>query len=152
MPYDERPKESRPFTIASDQPSDISLDDFEGYLARLDITPDEEDSCPGRFPTNTTGDTTEDESPGVSMQQLNVHPEHRIYRSSVKAVFSRLTDEDPRGTTRRLYKMARQYSHFFKRRIRNFLDSASSASSSSQPSISPSKEDFPVTYKQVNIF
>ncbi|KAJ9587736.1 hypothetical protein L9F63_018844, partial [Diploptera punctata] len=75
---------NRPFTIASDKPPEINFEDIERYI-------EESDTCHvrNRFPINA-GDTTEDESmtdytatPNTSLNELNVHPEYKIYRPSV---------------------------------------------------------------------
>jgi len=67
---DGRPCPDRPFTIASDKPP-IDLMDEERQMFRSDDTT-EEDS----FTEYTS-------TPTVSMSELNVHPEYKIYRPSI---------------------------------------------------------------------
>lgn len=71
----------RPITIASDKPQELNLEDMERYMDN------EKDSCltwRHRFPV--PDDTTEEDSTTeyvASSQQLNVHPEYKIYRKGL---------------------------------------------------------------------
>ncbi|XP_069682760.1 uncharacterized protein GEFmeso isoform X2 [Periplaneta americana] len=142
----------RPFTIASDKPPEINFEDIERYI-------EESDTCHvrHRFPLNA-GDTTEDDSmtdytatPNTSLNELNVHPEYKIYRPSVskaslrhvissvsnKLAGMRMSSENleskdgemdqerllqrERRASRLVYALARQYSKTLKQRIRNIM-------------------------------
>ncbi|GLG94517.1 Uncharacterized protein GBIM_01720, partial [Gryllus bimaculatus] len=79
----------RPFTIASDPPSEINFEDIERYMAQAAANGNGARHAFPLAPTspaNAAGDTTEDESlpeaatPAASLRELNVHPEHKIYR------------------------------------------------------------------------
>ncbi|PSN53565.1 hypothetical protein C0J52_09180 [Blattella germanica] len=149
---DGRSCSDRPFTIASDKPPEINFEDIERYI-------EESDTCHvrHRFPIHA-GDTTEDESmtdytatPNTSLNELNVHPEYKIYRPSVskatlKHVISsvssklagmRMSSETlesnegeveqerllqrERRASKLVYALARQYSKTLKQRIRNIM-------------------------------
>ena len=149
---DGRSCSDRPFTIASDKPPEINFDDIERYI-------EESDACHvrHRFPLNA-GDTTEDDSmtdytatPNTSLNELNVHPEYKIYRPSIskaslrhvissvsnKLAGMRLSSETlesndgeveqerllqrERRASKLVYALARQYSKTLKQRIRNIM-------------------------------
>ena len=149
---DGRPCPDRPFTIASDKPPEINFEDIERYI-------EESGTCHirNRFPLNA-GDTTEDESmtdytatPNTSLNELNVHPEYKIYRPSVskatlKHVISSVSNklagirmssetlesndveveqerllQRERRASKLVYALARQYSKTLKQRIRNIM-------------------------------
>lgn len=149
---DGRSCSDRPFTIASDKPPEINFEDIERYI-------EESGTCHvrHRFPLNA-GDTTEDDSmtdytatPNTSLNELNVHPEYKIYRPSVskaslrhvissvsnKLAGMRLSSETlesndgeveqehllqrERRASRLVYALARQYSKTLKQRIRNIM-------------------------------
>lgn len=149
---DGRSSSDRPFTIASDKPPEINFEDIERYI-------EESDTCNvrHRFPLNA-GDTTEDDSmteytatPNTSLNELNVHPEYKIYRPSVskaslrhvissvsnKLAGMRISSETlesndgeveqeqllqrERRASRLVYALARQYSKTLKQRIRNIM-------------------------------
>ncbi|KDR08121.1 hypothetical protein L798_01654, partial [Zootermopsis nevadensis] len=149
---DGRSCSDRPFTIASDKPPEINFEDIERYI-------EQSDTCHvrHRFPLNA-GDTTEDDSmtdytatPNTSLNELNVHPEYKIYRPSVskaslKHVISSVSNklagmrmssetlesndgeveqerllQRERRASRLVYALARQYSKTLKQRIRNIM-------------------------------
>lgn len=149
---DGRSCSDRPFTIASDKPPEINFEDIERYI-------EESDACHvrHRFPLNA-GDTTEDDSmtdytatPNTSLNELNVHPEYKIYRPSIskaslrhvissvgnKLAGMRLSSETlesndaeveqerllqrERRASKLVYALARQYSKTLKHRIRNIM-------------------------------
>lgn len=149
---DGRSCSDRPFTIASDKPPEINFEDIERYI-------EESDACHvrNRFPLNA-GDTTEDDSmtdytatPNTSLNELNVHPEYKIYRPSIskaslrhvissvsnKLAGMRLSSETlesndgeveqerllqrERRASKLVYALARQYSKTLKHRIRNIM-------------------------------
>ncbi|XP_023701495.1 uncharacterized protein LOC111861290 isoform X2 [Cryptotermes secundus] len=142
----------RPFTIASDKPPEINFEDIERYIEESNTR-----HVRHRFPLNA-GDTTEDDSmtdytatPNTSLNELNVHPEYKIYRPSVskaslKHVISSVSNklagmrmssetlesndgeveherllQKERRASKLVYALARQYSKTLKQRIRNIM-------------------------------
>lgn len=91
-----RPGPERPITIASDKPQGLNLDDMDRYIDN------EKGKCFGwrhRFPVPDY--TTEEESTTdflTSSQNINVHPEYKIYRTGItkaalKSVISSVTNK-----------------------------------------------------------
>ncbi|XP_046751746.1 uncharacterized protein LOC124414743 isoform X2 [Diprion similis] len=99
---DGKPMSERPFTIASDKPAEINLEDMERYASSC-----QPESRIAKFPTSTSTSTffyslDEDsftdaysEVQSSTSASANVHPDHKIYRASVstgtllKNVFSK---------------------------------------------------------------
>ncbi|XP_049853419.1 uncharacterized protein LOC126334820 isoform X1 [Schistocerca gregaria] len=135
----------RPFTIASDKAAEIDFDDIDRYMVRSG-------SHSGRHRFPVGGDTTEEDStteytatPDASLDNLNVHPEYKIYRPSVSKaslgrVLGRLSGRSSsealelevehereqllqceRHASRLVYALARQYSKTLKQRIRTIM-------------------------------
>nr|CAD7402675.1 unnamed protein product [Timema cristinae] len=145
---DGRPCSDRPFTIASDKPPEINFDDIERYIEQSGTN-----HIRNRFPLH--GDTTEDDStteytatPNQSLNELNVHPDYKIYRPSmskaslrhvISSVSSRLaglrtssetldadTEQDrilqrERRASKLVHALARQYGKTLRQRIKHIM-------------------------------
>ncbi|XP_068082816.1 pleckstrin homology domain-containing family G member 1 [Anabrus simplex] len=148
---DGRTCSDRPFTIASDKPAEINFDDIERYI-------EQSGACHIRHRFPISGDTTEEEcmtdytaTPNASLNELNVHPEYKIYRptvskASLKHVISSVSSklagmrvssetlesndlevehehilQRERRASRLVYALARQYSKTLKQRIKNIM-------------------------------
>nr|CAD7454630.1 unnamed protein product [Timema tahoe] len=145
---DGRPCSDRPFTIASDKPPEINFDDIERYIEQSGTS-----HIRNRFPLH--GDTTEDDStteytatPNQSLNELNVHPDYKIYRPSmskaslrhvISSVSSRLAglrtssetlDADieqdrilqrERRASKLVHALARQYGRTLRQRIKHIM-------------------------------
>ncbi|XP_046601572.1 uncharacterized protein LOC107223499 isoform X2 [Neodiprion lecontei] len=99
---DGKPMSERPFTIASDKPAEINLEDMERYVSSC-----QPEGRIAKFPTSTSTSTffyslDEDsftdaysEIQSSTSASANVHPDHKIYRASLstgtllKNVFSK---------------------------------------------------------------
>lgn len=147
---DGRASSDRPFTIASDKAADINFEDIERYIDQSEVC-----NVRHQFPLN--GDTTEEDSmteyttPNASLDELNVHPEYKIYRPSIskaslKHVISSMGSklsglkassetlevheiesereqilQRERRASRLVYALARQYSKTLKQRIKTIM-------------------------------
>ncbi|XP_063229434.1 uncharacterized protein LOC134534785 isoform X2 [Bacillus rossius redtenbacheri] len=142
---DGKPCSDRPFTIASDKPQEINFDDIERYIEQSNTA-----HTRNRFPLH--GDTTEEDStteyattPNRSLDELNVHPDYKIYRPSIslkymissvssKLASLRASSETLDAETERekilrrerraskfVHAFARQYGNMLRQRIRNLV-------------------------------